>query len=135
MHNNEKSIGTVLSETKQELKDFLQTRLSMLQAELKEKLQTWKYTLPLLLGAAALLFAAWIILSFALVALIHTWLMPTGFGWFWAALIVGGAYFLGAISIGWFAYSEAKVAGIAPNRTLSVLKQDQVWIQNEARTA
>jgi uncharacterized membrane protein YqjE len=135
MHH-EKSIGTVISETKAEVKEFIQTRVAMLQAETKEKIRTWKYTVPLLLGAAALLLAAWIILSFALVALIHSWLMPTGFGWFWAALIVGGAYFIGAIIVGWFGYSEMRAAGgVAPTRTLKVLKQDQVWIQNEARTA
>jgi F0F1-type ATP synthase membrane subunit c/vacuolar-type H+-ATPase subunit K len=62
--------------------------------------------------------------------------MPTGFGWFWAALIVGGAYLIGGIIVGWFGYSETRAAGgVAPTRTLNVLKQDQVWIQNEARTA
>jgi uncharacterized membrane protein YqjE len=139
VHNelhHEKPLGTVISETKAEVKEFIQTRVAMLQAETKEKLRTWKYTVPLLLGAAALLLAAWMILSFALVALIHSWLMPTGFGWFWAALIVGGAYLIGAIIVGWFAYSETRAAGgVAPTRTLKVLKQDQVWIQNEARTA
>ncbi len=139
MHNevhHEKSIGTVLSETKAEVKEFIQTRVAMLQAETKEKLRTWKYTVPLLLGAAALFLASWMLLSFALVALIHSWLMPTGFGWFWGALIVGGAYLVGGIIVGWFAYSETRAAGgVAPTRTLNVLKQDQVWIQNEARTA
>ena len=37
--------------------------------------------------------------------------------------------------IGWMAYSEIASVGVAPTRTLEVLKQDQVWIQNEARTA
>lgn len=137
MHSvhTDKSFGAVLAETKEELKDFIQTRIAMLKAEVSEKLRTWKYTIPVLLGAFALLFAGWIVLTFALVALIHSWLMPTGFGWFWAALIVGGAYMLAGIALGWFGYSEMKTAGVAPTRTINVLKQDQVWIQNEARTA
>ncbi len=137
MHNvhTEKSFGTVLSETKEELKEFIQTRMAMLKAEVSEKVRTWKYTIPVLLGALALLLAGWIVLTFAFVALLHAWLMPTGFGWFWAALIVAGVYFIGGAILGWFAYSEMKTAGVAPTRTINVLKQDQVWIQSEARTA
>jgi hypothetical protein len=36
--------------------------------------------------------------------------------------------------VGWFAYRELKDTGVTPTRTLEVLKQDQVWIQNEARS-
>ena len=50
-------------------------------------------------------------------------------------VIIGGIYLLGGIAVGWFAYSELTSAGIAPTRTIEVLKQDQVWIQSEARTA
>jgi hypothetical protein len=39
------------------------------------------------------------------------------------------------IATGWFAYAEIQATSLTPTRTLTVLKQDQVWIQNEARTA
>lgn len=134
MHN-EKSLGTVVAETKEELKQFIQTRLAILKAELNEKVQIMKYSIPLLIVAAALLLGCWIILTFAFVALLHAWLIPGDFGWFWSALIVAGVYFLGGVIIGWFGYSELKSTGMAPNRTINVLKEDQIWIQNEARTA
>jgi hypothetical protein len=133
--HSEKSIGTVLSETKEELKEFIQTRIAMLKAELREKVNTFKYAIPLMLGAAVLLLAGWIVLTFAFVALIAAWLPASPFNWFWAGLIVSGIYFVMAIGIGWFAYAEINSVGVAPNRTLEVLKQDQVWMQNEARTA
>ena len=132
---NDKSLGTVFSETKDELKEFIQTRVAMLQAELKEKVQTWKYSIPIALIAAALLLAAWITLTFMLVALISAWFMPGPYAWVWGSLIVGGVYLLSGIALGWFAYSEIKNAGVTPNRTIAVLKQDQVWIQNETRAA
>ncbi|HEX2329204.1 MAG TPA: phage holin family protein [Candidatus Angelobacter sp.] len=133
--HNEKSVGTVLSETKEELKEFLQTRIAMLKAEIREKISTFKYAIPMLLGAAVLVVAAWIVLTFAFVALVAAWLPQSPFNWFWAGLIVAGIYFVIAVGIGWFAYAEINSVGVAPNRTLEVLKQDQVWIQNEARTA
>lgn len=134
MHN-EKSMGAVISETKEELKDFIRTRIALLKAEIKDKLNTWKYSVPMLLGALVLLLAAWIVLTFALVALLAGLFQPSAYAWVYGALIVGGAYLLVGLMIGWFAYSELIATGIAPHRTIEVLKQDQLWIQNEARTA
>ena len=132
---DEKSLGDVLLETREELKEFVRTRVAMLQAEVREKMQTFKYAVPLLLVAMTLLLAGWITLTFALVALLHSWLLPNAYAWTWAALIVSGAYLIGGLAVGLFAYAEIKQAGLAPKRTLSVLKQDQAWIQKEARAA
>ncbi|HET9183470.1 MAG TPA: phage holin family protein [Candidatus Angelobacter sp.] len=132
---SEKSIGTVVSETKQELKEFIQTRIAILKSEFAEKARTWKYSIPMLLLAGALLLAAWIVLTFALVALLAGIFFPSPYSWLFGALIVGVAYLLVGGTVGWFAYSELSSVGVAPQRTMEVLKQDQVWIQNEARTA
>lgn len=134
MHT-EKSLATLLMETREELKEFVITRVGILKAEIEEKIRTWKYVIPILLIALALLWAGFMVMTFALIALLHGLFMPSPFAWLWGALIIGGAYLVLAIAIGWFAYSEMLTAGIAPTRTLRVLKQDQVWIQNEARTA
>lgn len=134
MHN-EKSIGTVISETKQEVKEFIQTRIAIFKAEITEKVRTWKYAVPVLLGALVLFLAAWIVLTFALVALLAGIFQPSPYAWLFGALIIGGAYLLLGLALGWFAYSELSSTGVTPQRTLEVLKQDQVWIQNEARTA
>jgi len=133
--HTEKSLATLLAETREELKEFVVTRVGILKAEIEEKIRTWKYVIPLLLIAVALLWAGFMTLTFALVALLHGVFLPSPFAWLWGALIVGGVYLVLAIAIGWFAYSELSAQGIAPTRTLKVLKQDQVWLQNEARTA
>jgi Putative Actinobacterial Holin-X, holin superfamily III len=133
--HNDKSIGTVISETKDELKEFIQTRIAILKAEISEKISTWKYAVPMLAGALVLLLAGWIVLTFALVALLAAMFQPSAYAWCFAGLIVGGIYFLAGVAVGWFAYSELTSVGLVPNRTIDVLKQDQVWIQNEARTA
>jgi hypothetical protein len=133
--HTDKSLTTILAETKEELKEFIATRLGILKAEIDEKIRTWKYVVPLLLVAAALLLAGWMALTFALMALLHGVFLPSPYAWLWAGLIVGGAYVVLGIAIGWFAYSEISATGIAPTRTLQVLKEDRVWIQNEVRTA
>ena len=133
--NTEKSIGVILNETKEELKEFFETRLQILKTEINEKVRTWKMAIPLLLGALALLLACWIVLTFALVALLHAWFLPSPYAWLWAGLIVAAIYLVAGTVIGWMAYSEITSVGVAPTRTMEVLKQDQVWIQNEARTA
>jgi len=133
--HTEKSLATLLAETREELKEFVVTLVGILKAEIEEKIKTWKYVIPIMLIAAALLWAGFMTLTFALVALLHGVFLPSPFAWLWGALIVGGVYLVVAIAIGWFAYSELSAQGIAPTRTLKVLKQDQVWLQNEARTA
>jgi len=132
--NNEKSLGAVLTETKEEIKEFIATRLQLLRSELKEKIATWKYSLPLLLVAAGLLLMGWAVLTFALVALLRALFLPSVYAWLWAGLIVAAIYLIAGFTVGWFAYGQLSSAGLAPKRTLEVLKQDQVWIETEART-
>jgi uncharacterized membrane protein YqjE len=133
--HTEKSIATILAETRDEIKQFIATRVNMLKMEIGEKVRTLKSVVPLLLVALALLWAGWMAFTLALIALLHGLFMPSVYAWGWAALIVAGAYLVLGIAVGWFVYAEIKAIGLAPNRTLTVLKQDQTWIQNEARTA
>ena len=134
MHT-EKSLATILAETKDEIKQFITTRVSMLKMEIGEKVRTLKSVAPILFFALALLWAGWMALTFAVIALLHGLFMPSVYAWGWAALIVAGAYLALGIAVGWFVYREIKATGLKPSRTLTVLKQDQTWIQNEARTA
>ena len=134
MHT-EKSLATIIAETKDEIKQFITTRVNMLKAEIGEKVRTFKWVVPVLFIALALLLAGWIALTFAIIALLRGLFMPSVYAWGWAALIVAGVYLVLGIITGWFVYAEIKATGLAPTRTLSVLKQDQTWIQNEARTA
>lgn len=132
---NEKSIATVLAETKDELRQFIETRIAMLRAEIQEKISTWKSAIPLLVVSIAILLAAWITLTIAVMALIHTLLSASAYAWFWAGLITGGAYLLIGGTLFWFAWSELRSTGIAPVHTMEVLKKDQIWIRKEAKAA
>jgi uncharacterized membrane protein YqjE len=133
--HTEKSIATILSETKEELKQFVTTRVNILKAEMDEKISHLKAVIPLALVAALFMVSAWGIFTFALIALLHAFFVPSAYSWLWASLIVMVVYLAVGVVAGWFAYSEIKSTKLAPTRTMKVLQQDQVWIQNEARTA
>jgi uncharacterized membrane protein YqjE len=133
--HTEKSIATILAETKDELKQFVTTRLNILKAEMDEKISRLKAVIPMALVAALFLLSGWMVLTFALIALLHALFVPSAYAWLWASVIVTVVYLLVGGVAGWFAYSEIKATNLTPTRTLKVLQQDQVWIQNEARTA
>jgi uncharacterized membrane protein YqjE len=133
--HTEKSIATILSETKDELKQFVTTRVDILKAEMNEKIARMKAVIPLAVVAALFLLTAWMVFTFALIAWVHGLFGAGLYAWLWASLIVGAVYLLIGGIAGWLAYSEIIATSLAPTRTLKVLQQDQVWIQNEARTA
>ena len=134
MHT-EKSIATILAETKDELKQFVTTRVNILKAEMDEKISRIKAVIPLAVVAVLFLVSGWMVFTFALIALLHGLFVSSVYAWLWASLIVTAVYLLVGAIAGWLAYSEIKATSLTPTRTLKVLQQDQVWIQNEARTA
>jgi Putative Actinobacterial Holin-X, holin superfamily III len=133
--HSEKSIGTVLAETKEELKNFVQTRLAILKAELSEKIKSWKALIPLAITAALVLVTAFFAVTFTLVALLAGLFQPRPLAWFFGGAIVSLLYLaIGAI-LGLTAVNRIKAVQMVPTRTLEVLKQDQIWIQKETKAA
>lgn len=130
--NNARSVAVVLHDIKDDLKEFLQTRYDMLRAELGEKLAVWKTSLPIVVVALLLAWSGFLALTFTFIALLRP-LFDNEYGWAIAAGIVAVLYFIVAGVIAWLAYRELTYTGVAPTRTMQVLKQDQVWLQNEAR--
>ena len=100
----------------------------MLISEMKQKFSVWSVALPMFVVAATIGFLGFILLSFALVAAI-----AHAIGWGWAALVVGVFYSMTAGGVGFLAYREIKAEGVAPVRTLHVLRMDKIWLENEAR--
>jgi hypothetical protein len=133
--HTEKSIAAILAETKEELKQFVTTRVDIFKAEMDEKISRLKAVVPLALVAGLFLLSGWMVLTFALIALLHALFVPSVFAWLWASLIVTVVYLLVGGVTGYLAYAEIKETSLTPTRTLKVLQQDQVWMQNEARTA
>lgn len=128
-----KSLPEIINDLKVELKDFVATRLAMLHSEMSEKLSSFKAAVPSLILGLTLLLTAWLLFNGFLVTAI-AFAFATPWGWVWAFLIVAAAYALlgGMLAVG--GLSKLKQTKLMPERTLHVLRQDEVWFETEART-
>jgi uncharacterized membrane protein len=126
---NGRSLAAIIAELKNDLAQFLQTRYQMLVAEMKGKFNTWKTAVLWLLVAAFLASIAVLLLTGALVVLIS---VAVGVGW--SLLIVGVAYLLFAGISVVIVRGELKSTPVTPERTLHVLQEDKIWLQQEAKS-
>jgi uncharacterized membrane protein YqjE len=132
--NSDRPLRDIIQELKTEASGFVNTRIAMLKAEINEKIAHLKAAAPML--AAAILFAlgAFFAFTYALIAVIAVF-VNNQYAW---AIGAGAVFLLYAIIgglLGWLGIKEVKTEGLAPQRTIRVLKQDQDWLKNEARTA
>ena len=129
---NGRTLADVLSEIKDELKEFLQTRVQMLISELGESLKNSKSAA--ILGGAALfvLATAWLLLNLALVGLVAVAFWGSAYAWFFGFLIVGLFWAIVGGMLGLAA--QRPLRGLAPRKTIQVLKEDKIWLQQEARS-
>jgi len=132
--DNNRSIGQVVSELKNDARDFVSTRLQMLTQEMNDKVKVWKVAIPMLLVAGLLAGIALFVLTFAIVAFLAAVFQPSPYAWCYGALIVTAFHIIAAFGLFYLGKRELTQTGIAPTRTMRVLKQDQIWIQNEARS-
>ncbi len=66
----ERPLGEVLTDLKTELKEFISTRIQILQSEITEKVGTMKASAPTIVIGALFAVTAWILFSLALVFLL-----------------------------------------------------------------
>ncbi len=131
----DKPLAQVLSEFKEELREFAATRIELLRSEMREKIATASAAFAAIaVGAVAALIAT-LFLGVTVVALI-----AMGFGggagaWAAAFAIVGVFFLLGGGLLLAFGVRQLKEQGLKPERTLRILKEDQIWLRNETRSA
>ena len=130
----ERSLKETVNETVSEFREFVETRIAMLRSEMREKIAMVKFAAPLALVGAVFALTAWLLLTAAIVAILAVAFAGTPYGPFIALLIVGVAYLIIGGGALWIAYGRLNSQSLMPERTLNVLKEDKVWLQNEART-
>jgi uncharacterized membrane protein YqjE len=129
----EKPLSQVLTEFKDELKEFAATRIAMFRQEMNEKVAALSAALPAIAAGIVLALVAAIFLCIALVAVIAMALGGGAGAWAAAFAIVGGVFLLIAVLAIYFGVNKLKARSLKPERTLRVLRQDQIWLQNETR--
>jgi uncharacterized membrane protein YqjE len=130
----ERSLGSVAGEIKEELKEFIQTRVQMFRAELQETLATFRKAVPMALIAIVLLATAYILLTLAVVGLVAVAFWNNPYRWFFSFLIVGVLWLISGALTALLAWSRFRAHGTFPKRTLGVLKADKLWFGQEARS-
>lgn len=127
-------LSETLNEATREFRIFLETRIAMLRAEMREKIDNLKFAAPLLVVGALFGVTAWLLLTGALVAIVTVAFRGSLYAPFLALVIIGVLYaVIGACAL-WMARGRISSKGLMPERTINVLKEDKVWLQNEART-
>jgi uncharacterized membrane protein YqjE len=131
--SNGRTLVQVMADIKKDIKALAETRLQLFQAEFQQKLALLKIAGALAGVAVLLLATAYLLLTVGLVALIAAVLTGSPYRWvigfFGIALlwsIVGGI-------AAYFAKREFALKSIVPTRTLTVLKNDKIWLQGEAK--
>lgn len=131
--NNGKSVAALFAEMKNELQDFVQTRVTMFKVELQEKAKVLKAAAPLAVIGAVLLLTAYLLFTLALVALVFAFLPENDYRWCIAFAAVGVLWLLVGGVAAYMAKRELEVKGLLPKRTVEVLKEDKIWIQSEVK--
>lgn len=134
VENGSRSLGAILSDVADELKEFLNTRVQMIRAELEETLSAVKVAVPLVLLALILAATGFFLLTGAIVVMVASAFSGSPYAWFYAFMIVGVIWIAFAGGAAFFAYNEFRSKAIFPKHTVEVLKADKDWIESEART-
>ena len=131
--HNGRTIAAVLTDTKEELTQFVETRIEMLKIEVREKLKTLKLAAPLAAAGILLLGTAYLLFTIALVGLVYALLPDNAYRWCLAFLAVAVLWsVLGGLAA-YFAKREFELKELLPTKTINVLKGDKIWIQAEAK--
>jgi membrane protein implicated in regulation of membrane protease activity len=127
----ERPLGDTVREAINEFKAFVETRIAMLRAEMRENLGNLKVAAPLLVVGALFGVTAWLLWTGALVAIIEVAFVGSPYGAFYSLICVGFIYTVIAACALWIASNRLKRKNLMPERTLNVLKEDKVWLQQE----
>jgi predicted RND superfamily exporter protein len=129
----ERPLAATLNEAKNEFKDFVETRIAMLRSEMREKGRQVKAAAPLSILGALFAVTAWFLLTAAIVAVLMVAFQGSPYASFLALLIVGVAYAVIGGAALWMGYGRLTKESLLPERTINVLKEDKVWLENETR--
>ena len=132
--NHARSLGAILSDIADELKEFLNTRIQMIKAELRETMTAVSVAIPLGMVALILAGTGFLLLTAAVVALVAAAFAGNPYAWVFAFAIVGVVWIAFGGVAAFFAYNEFRSKAKFPKHTMEVLKADKLWIESEART-
>jgi uncharacterized membrane protein YqjE len=133
--NAERALGAIISDIRDEFKEFLNTRMEMLKSEFRETAAAARIAVPLALLALGLLGTGLLLFTGAVIVLIAAAFAGNPYAWFFAFAIVGFIWMVLGAAAAFFADNAFRSKSMFPKRTVEVLQADKVWLQSEARSA
>jgi len=130
----QRSLSETVRDARDEVAQFVNIRVAMLLSELKEKRDLLKNSLPFLIAGGLLVFTTWLLFTGAMVSIIAVALAPLRIATFLGFIITASVYAVVGFSLLWIGRGRLKSNNLLPERTLKVLKEDKIWLENEART-
>ena len=128
-------LGDILREIKDELLEFVETRLRLLHSEFEETLQSVRTSLPLVAAAIILLGTAYLLLVAALVGLVSLAFVNSPSRWPLSFLIVGSLWLIAGLVTALLARNSFRDRVSFPKKTIEVLKADGLWIHEGKHVA
>src|SRR5258708_39473401 len=111
---NNRSIGQVVSELKNDARDFVSTRLQILTQEMNDKVKVWRVAIPMLAIAGLLAGIAVLVLTFAIVAFLVGVFQPSPYAGCYGALIVTAFYIIAAFGLFYLGTRQLTQTCVAP---------------------
>lgn len=131
---NGRTVVQALNDCKEDLKEFISTRLQILRSEMTGKVAGIKRSLPALLAGAMLLLGAFFLFTWGLVAFFAMFMLGRPYAYVVAFFLVAILYALiGGIAVA-LGMKNLASNGLKPTRTMRVLQDDQIWLQSEVKT-
>ncbi len=132
---NGKNLAGTVNEVKDEVVRFAETRVAMLQSEMKEKLRAYRAKAPAFLVGGLFAVTAFLAFTAALISVIATLFAGSIYAVFLASLIVAVVYgIVGSVALS-MAFKGVSGQTLVPERTIKVLKDDKAWLEKETRIA
>jgi len=123
---DERSIGELFSELANETGTLIRQEVALAQAEMAAKLTSAGKNAAFVAAGGAVGFAAFLTLLAAVIAGL-SYFMPVWLAALFVAVVVGGvAYYMISSSL-----TELKRNSLAPNETVTTLKEDAQWLKNQ----
>jgi uncharacterized membrane protein YqjE len=130
---NGRTLTEIVEAMKDELKQFLQTRLLIFRTEAQETLKSLRNAALTAALGALLLGTAYLLFTMALIALLVPVFQGNPYRWFFAFVIVAGLWTVLGATAAYLAKREFQVKGMVPKKTIGVLKDDKIWIESEVK--
>jgi uncharacterized membrane protein YqjE len=129
-----KSVAEAVADLREDVKDFVTTRATMLRSELSEKLRMIRMAAPTMLVGILLLVIAVLLFTGFLVCIIAQVFMPSPWAYTFSFILVSALYAIVGGAAAYLGWRQLRATGIKPKRTIHVLEQDRIWLQTEAKS-